>query len=114
MAHPSSSRMRLKIRAHKYRVPDVIVLPADASRPEDAIEQPPLLCIELVSPKDQLPDPAVRAGDYLPVGVPVTWILDPRTKQAFIYSDQGTVESFDSVLRRGQIELPIGDLFKQL
>ena len=104
---------RLKIRPHKYRIPDVMVLPAAASYPP-VIEQPPLLCIEVVSPDDRLPDLVIRAGDYLSLGVPVTWILAPGSKQKYIYSQQGTVESFDPVLRQGAIELPIAELFAQL
>jgi Uma2 family endonuclease len=105
--------VRLRIRPRKYRVPDVMVLSAAASYPA-VIEEPPLLCIEIVSPDDKLPDLVIRAGDYLSMGVPVTWIFDPDNKQAFIYSDQGTVQSFDPVLRHGQIVLPIADLFAQL
>jgi Uma2 family endonuclease len=105
--------VRLKIRTRKYRVPDVMVLAAAASYPP-VIEQPPLLCIEIVSPDDRLPDLVIRAGDYLSLGVPVTWIFDPETKQSFIYSDQGTAESFEPVLSHGQIELPIMALFTQL
>ncbi|MBV9269107.1 MAG: hypothetical protein JO061_23255 [Acidobacteriaceae bacterium] len=47
----------------------------------------------------------IRAGDYLMLGVQVTWIFNPEAKQSFIYSDQGTVESFDFVIHHGQIEL---------
>ena len=104
---------RLKIRSGKYRVPDVMVLPVAGSYPP-VIEQPPLLCIEVVSPDDRLADLVTHAGDYLTLGVPVTWIFDPETKQSFIYSDQGTVESFDPILRRGLIELPIAELFTKL
>ena len=104
---------RLKIRPRKYRVPDVMVLPAAASYPS-VIEQPPLLCIEVVSPDDRLPDLVLRAGEYLTLGVTATWIFDPESKQTFIYSEQGTVESFEPVLEHGQIELPIADLFAQL
>lgn len=104
---------RLKIRAHKYRVPDVMVLPLASSYPS-VIEQPPLLCIEVVSPDDRLPDLITRAGDYLMLGVPTTWIFDPGTKQTFIYSEQGTVESLEPVLHHGHIELPIAELFAQL
>jgi Uma2 family endonuclease len=68
----------------------------------------------VVSPNDRLADLVTRAGDYLTLGVPVTWIFDPKTKQSFIYSDQGTVESFDPILRQGLIELPIAELFAQL
>jgi Uma2 family endonuclease len=105
--------VRLKIRARKYRVPDIMVLRAAPSYPA-VIEQPPLLCIEIVSPDDKLPDLVIRAGDYLSMGVPVTWIFHPQTKHVFIYSDQGTVESSEPVLRHGQIELPIAELLGQL
>jgi Uma2 family endonuclease len=105
--------VRLKIRSRKYRVPDLMVLRAAASYPA-VIEEPPLLCIEIVSPNDKLPDLVIRAGDYVSLGVPMTWIFDPLTKQAFLYSDQGTAESFKSVLRHGQIELPIAKLFAQM
>lgn len=105
--------VRLKIRAGKYRVPDILVLRAAASYPE-VIDEAPLLCIEVVSPDDKLADLVTRAGDHLTMGVPITWILDPETKQAFLYSNLGTVESAEPVLRYGQIELPIAELFSQL
>lgn len=105
---------RLKIRGRKYRVPDVMVLAAGAPLPEDFIEQPPLLCIEVVSPKDRMPNLVERAGDYLTLGTPITWIFDPKKKKSWIYSDQGTVESSDTILRHGPIELPIAELFAQL
>lgn len=105
--------VRLKIRERKYRVPDVMVLSSAAFYPA-VIEEPPLLCIEIVSPDDKLADLVIRAGDYLSIGVAITWILDPETKQVFIYSNQGTIESSEAVLRYGQIELPIAELFDQL
>jgi hypothetical protein len=61
-----------------------------------------------------LADLVIRAGDYLALGDPVTWIFDAETKQSFVYSDQGTVESFDPILRHGPIELPSAELLTQL
>jgi Uma2 family endonuclease len=104
---------RLKLRTRKYRVPDIVVLSADAPR-TPVVEQPPLLCIEIVSPDDRLPDLVIRAGDYLSFGVPVTWIFDPAAKRSFIYEVAGLRESGEPVLRCGRIELPIADLFAQL
>ncbi|MBV8068977.1 MAG: Uma2 family endonuclease [Acidobacteriaceae bacterium] len=104
---------RLKIRNRKYRIPDVMVLSEDAPR-TPVIEQAPLLCIEVVSPDDRMPDLVMRAGDYFSLGVPETWILNPYTKQAFVYAEQGLSESKEAVLRRGRIELPVIDLFGQV
>ena len=105
---------RLKIRDRKYRIPDVMVLRAEAPRPELVIEEAPLLCIEVVSPKDRLANLVERAGDYLSLGTPLTWIFDPKKKKSWIYSGQGTVESSEAMLRHGQIELPIADLFARV
>lgn len=55
--------VRLKIRERKYRVPDVMVLSPAAFYPA-LIEEPPLLCIEVVSPEDNLANLVIRAGDY--------------------------------------------------
>lgn len=76
---------------------------------ELVIEEAPLLCIEVVSPKDRLANIVERAGDYLGLGAPFTWIFDPKKKRSWIYSDQGTVEASEPVLRHGAIELPIAD-----
>jgi Uma2 family endonuclease len=86
----------------------------DAAAYPAVIEQPPILCTEIVSPDDKLADLLIRAGDYLALSVPVSWILDPGKKQAFVYSEQGTVQSPEAGLRHGQIELPVAELFEQL
>ena len=106
--------LRVKIRNGKYRVPDVVVLSKDAPRPP-VIEQPPLLCIEIVSPDDRLRDLTERAQDYLVMGVPETWIVDPETKTAYRYSTAGLHEiPSGTVMQHGQIQLNPFKLFAQL
>ena len=56
-------------------------------------------------------DLVLRAGDYLELGVPVTWIIDPQKKKWWVYSERGTVESRDPVLHQARIELPIAEIF---
>ena len=106
--------LRLKIRDGKYRVPDVMVLPAEASR-TPVIETAPLLCIEVLSPDDRLREVTQRAADYLSIGVPQTWIFDPETKSAYIYSSVGLQEWKPSETNRtmqcGPIELDTARLF---
>ncbi|SRR5579875_545256 len=99
---------RLKIRPGKYRIPDVMVLSAGAPRTA-VIEQPPLLCIEVVSPDDRMNDLIERARDYHALGVAETWILDPSGKQAYVYSADGLHEV--NQLRFGQIALDLEELF---
>lgn len=105
---------RLKIRPRKYRIPDVMVLSRNAPRPP-VIEEAPLLCIEVVSPDDRLKDQVDRARDCVALGVPETWIFDPQTESAYVYSQTGLREApADQDLRCGAIVLNPASLFGQL
>ena len=86
-----------------------MVLPAGAPRSR-VVETAPLLCIEIVSPEDQLPELIKRAEDYLAIGVPKTWIFDPETKKAYVFSSDG-LEERNGVMRCGQIALNPAALF---
>jgi Uma2 family endonuclease len=106
--------LRLKIREGRYRVPDVVVLSKDTPR-SAVIEHAPLLCIEVVSPDDRMPEVPERCRDYFEMGVPETWVLDPGTKRSFVVKHPMTTEvAEDAVLRSGPIELTPGALFAQL
>ena len=107
--------LRLKIGSRKYRIPDVMVLAEDAPR-TSVIQQPPLLCIEIVSPDDRIKDLTERARDYVTLGVPETWILDPAEKQAYVYSAAGLHQVQPGVthLVLGKISLDFSRLFAQL
>jgi Uma2 family endonuclease len=105
---------RLRIRESKYRVPDVMVLHRKQAYPP-VIEEAPLLCIEIVSPDDRLKDLTERAQDYVLLGVPETWILDPETRRAFRYTSTGLNETRPiGTMRSGQVELDVTVLFAQL
>jgi Uma2 family endonuclease len=104
---------RLKIRPQKYRVPDILVLSADAPR-TPVIEEAPLLCIEIVSPDDRIKDQTERARDYISLGVPQTWILDPEEKRAYVFSTAGLHEAAGTHLLAGKITINIAELFAQL
>ena len=105
--------LRLRIRPGKYRVPDVMVLPAVVKHPP-VIELPPLLCIEIVSPDDRLKDLIERAKDYRSLRVPETWILDPEEKQAHVYASGLHRVEPEAMLIRGDIELDFAALCAQL
>jgi Uma2 family endonuclease len=76
---------RLKISATRYRIPDVMVLAADAPRTR-IIETAPLVTIEILSPDDTLADLAERAEDYSRIGVQGIWILDPWQHKVYMYT----------------------------
>jgi len=77
--------------ATRARVCDVCVLRADAPR-ESVIQTPPLLCIEILSPKDRLSRAKIVLEDYRLMGVPHIWLIDPIKRKAWIYDSTGLNE----------------------
>jgi Uma2 family endonuclease len=104
--------LRVQVRENRFRIPDVCVLAADSPR-EQIITQPPILCIEVLSPKDRISRLQDRVDDYFAMGVPHVWILDPESRRGFHYTSDGMREAKDGILRvpGSPIEVPIADLF---
>jgi Uma2 family endonuclease len=73
---------RLRISADHYRVPDVCAY--DQEPDESVFTKPPVLCIEILSPEDRMSRIMKVVQDYLSMGVPTVWVLDPLGKRAYI------------------------------
>lgn len=73
-----STEQRLRVAASRVRVPDLVVIAAGPQ--PDVLVEPPLLVIEILSPDDTYSDTEERAQDYLRMGVPTVWIVDPKTR----------------------------------
>lgn len=101
--------VRVRINERRYRIPDVMVLSLDAPR-EEIVETAPLLCIEILSRRDSLNQIWDRTQDYLAMGVPVCWIIDPLVLRAWTVTSAGLVEVKDGILRAGKIEMPLAEV----
>jgi Uma2 family endonuclease len=105
---------RLRITSTRYRVPDLLVVPADYDR-SPIVSIAPLLCIEILSPDDTIREIVERSEDYLGLGTPQVWIFDPAKKRAYIHGAKGLHEADSaSTLQCGAIEIALPELFKQL
>jgi Uma2 family endonuclease len=76
---------RVQVAQTRFRVPDVCVLAAGLAR-ERIIRHAPLLCIEVLSPRDRLNAMRKRVQDFLDMGVAEVWIFDPETRTAYVCS----------------------------
>jgi Uma2 family endonuclease len=88
---------RVQVKATRFRVPDISVL----SGPPPAgpiLDEPPFLCIEILSRNDRVEEMQERIDDYLSFGVRYVWLIHPRTRRAFVYTSERVLEVKDGVL----------------
>ncbi len=82
---------RIRVTPTRVRICDLAILHADAPR-EPVTETPPLLCIEILSPldsEDRLSRAQLVLADYLTMGVPNLWLIDPLRRSAHTFNHQG-------------------------
>ena len=106
---------RIRVGSRRFRIPDICVVPLPEPD-EQVFTQPPYICIEILSPEDTFPRLQERFDDYLAMGVPNIWVLDPGTRRGWRITREGHLEALDGVLRTGdgQVEMRIADLFSLL
>jgi Uma2 family endonuclease len=106
---------RVQVSPTRIRLPDVCVLPAGLPR-EKVIHTIPLLCVEVLSPRDTLKSMRKRVQDFFDMGVRDIWILDPETRTAHACTS-GTITAHTTGTLRipnTKIELSIEDIFSTL
>ena len=81
---------RVRIGPTRYRVPDLCIMAASWKN-TPIIAEPPLLCIEVLSPEDRFVRIRERCGDYFRMGVPEAWIFDPVERAVFVLRHDGTM-----------------------
>ena len=89
---------RTHVGSRRYRIPDLTVVPRNATR-TGVLQTPPLLCIEILSPEDRIPRILRRLKDFFDMGVESIWVLDPETRTGYHASPFGIMEPEDGVLR---------------
>jgi Uma2 family endonuclease len=103
---------RVQVSPTRFRIPDVCVVLGDPG--EQILTKPPFLCIEVLSPEDRMKRVQERVEDYLEMGVPYVWVLDPGTKRAWsITPAEGWREEKSGVLKTANpaLEMPLGEIF---
>ena len=106
------SEVRLQVRRDRFRIPDLMLIPIEAAD-EEIVTTPPLLCIEILSRGDTINQMRERIGEYLVMGVPVCWIIDPRKGRAVCATPGTWAEVTDGVLRGGEIEMPLAEVLEK-
>jgi len=108
----AAPEVRLQVRPGRFRIPDLVVTLGD--RPQGRyLVNAPFLCIEILSPEDRMSRIETRIDEYLEMGVPYVWLLDPESKRGWVYTRDGRTESQDGVMRTANPELamPLSEAF---
>ncbi len=102
---------RVQIKPTRFRVPDVCVVAGDEPR-EQIFTSPPFLCVEILSKDDRMTEMQERIHDYLSFGVRYVWVIDPRTKQAYVHTSESSREAKDALrTETPEIIVPLSELF---
>jgi|ERR1051326_1612985 Uma2 family endonuclease len=104
--------VRIQVKPKRFRIPDICIVIDNTD--EQILTKPPFLCIEILSPEDRWSRVEARINDFLEMGVPYIWVIDPQTKQAYIDTPaEGLREVKDGILRtqNPSFEVPLSELF---
>jgi Uma2 family endonuclease len=107
---------RVQVKATRYRVPDICVL-LGPKPTEQILTSPPFLCIEVLSPEDRMHRVRACIGDYLEMGVPHVWVLDPKSRTAYsATATTGLQEVTGGILRTisPAFEVPLAEMWGEL
>jgi Uma2 family endonuclease len=102
---------RVRTTQNRCRIPDVCVTAQDPL--SDVFETRPLICIEILSRRDEISNLLEKLDEYAAAGVRYIWVVDPRRKKAFYY-DGGLRAVTSGVLATTDepfVELPFADVF---
>jgi len=95
-------------------IPDVGVLrekPKELYR--DIVAEPPLLCIEVLSPSQRPSEMLAKCERYHEFGVPFCWVIDPVTRRAWEYHAGSAQREQTSALTAGELSISLSELFSE-
>jgi Uma2 family endonuclease len=105
--HKVMVEQRVQVSRSRVRVPDICLIGAQDA--DEVTQEPPALCVEILSPDDRWSRIQDRLTDFLSFGVPTIWIIDPYTKESWVASPGVPVTPVeDGKLRCTHLNLEVG------
>jgi Uma2 family endonuclease len=107
--------LRVQVSATRVRIPDICLVSRD-TEVDEVLAQPPLVCIEVLSPDDRMIRVERRINDYLQMGVPCVWVFDPVDRTVLECTRTGRRVVSESVLKLAgtPVEINLPELFADL
>lgn len=112
----AGAEVKLKLSPYANPIPDVVADPGAIESPYPT--KPFALCIEILSPGDDLPQLVQKCAHYLDWGIQTVWIIDPDQRRAYSMTrpepQPKELSLSDSLCADPALTLPMRDLFEQL
>lgn len=107
--------LRTQTDAHRFRVPDVLVMRA-GEKFDRYVTHPPLIAIEILSPEDSLRAMRQKASEYRGFGIEHIWVIDPEPRLAYRYTSAGLeeVQTGELAVPETPIRVVLTELFAEL
>lgn len=103
---------RVRTTATRSRIPDICATLEDPQ--VDVFDRPPFLCIEILSRDDRVQDLLEKLEEYVALGVPHIWVIDPRARHAFTYTGSALQRVTGPSLTAGDVSIPLDEVFFRL
>ena len=98
----------------RYRIPDICAVSL-AQPYERFLTHPPHLVIEIVSPDDEPADMLAKIGEYLAMGIPHIWVVDPNKRKVVESDTQGIRENSSRIVQTDLVgSVDFNDLFAKV
>lgn len=100
-------------KGNDIRIPDLAFVPAGARVEDGILLDPPLLCVEVLSPSQRQSELFAKCEVYHSWGVRYCWVIDPISKIAWEYHNDSPVRTAEAAGRlcAGEISVAVQDLF---
>ncbi len=98
---------RVQVLPSRVRIPDICLVAA--SDKDEVTQNPPTLCVEILSPDDRFSRVEERLADFLNFGVGTVWIIDPYSREAWIATPKSPAARLvdDGTLRCEDLNLEV-------
>jgi Uma2 family endonuclease len=109
------TEQRVQVNSDRFRIPDVLLM-RQGQEFERIVEEPPLLCVEILSADDRMGEIRARVDDYVRMGVEDCWVIDPHARRAYVCVAGKFAEFDGDVLRVAGtgVEVPLAEMWAEL
>ncbi len=108
----ATTEQRMQVSPTRIRIPDLVVMTGQYT--PDVLVDPPLLAIEVLSPDDSYSEVQAKSEDYLAMGVPMVWLIDPSSRTARMCDGQQWRAATTLTVPGTAIEVDVLEIFRQL